>query len=187
LAQPTQPFLQEAKSALRGSVALVLGDRNAASYFNFSPAGVVGSFIAVLIGVGMAGFLPLLFGEPYRPGAPTITVLLNLLPYAGQMVAALFALRQMKRADGFVPYVVATNWFVLASALLIMASILLGPLGTGVVLVALVAGFVSFVNIGRFVVTLKGSQIALLFLAQIVGFFAMAVVYVLLFAPPMPA
>lgn len=173
---------------MRGCVALVTGNRQAASHFDFSQRGLVGSLIAAVIGIALAGFGPFLIGVPLPAGAATQSIVVNALLFAAQAGTAFVALRQMGRQDGFVPYLVASNWVTLASAVLLLASTLLGPLGLVILLGVVVVALVTFVNIGRFIVTLTPVQIGLLFLSQAVGvFLALAIVAVMLPPPPMPA
>lgn len=184
--QSTQTFIDEALNAARGFVALVAGKRNAAAFFDFSPRGLVGSLMAVLIAMLMAGFGPMLMGVPVPPGAPTQSILINGVLFAAQAGMAWIVLRQMGRQDGFVPYLVASNWVTLVSGLLLLISTLFGDVGLvflfGIVIVALL----TFINIGRFIVTLSPLQIGLLFISQTVGvFLALALVALFLPAPPM--
>ena len=94
------------------------------------------------------------------------------------------ALRQMKRADGYVPYLVASNWITLMSAVLLLLSTLLGPLGIIVLIGVVVVAITTFINIGRLIVTLTPLQIGILFISQAVGvFIALAIIAVVL-GPP---
>ena len=184
MAQPTTTFLDELMAAARGCVALVLGRREAASYFDFSQRGLVGSLIATVIAIGLAGFGPLLTGVPLPAGAATQSIIVNGALFVAQAATAFIALRQMGRQDGFIPYLVASNWVTLASALLLLLSTLLGPTGIVVLALVVVVALATFINIGRFIVTLTPLQIGILFVSQAVGvFLALAVVAVLL-GPP---
>jgi hypothetical protein len=187
LAQPQQPFFEELSSAVRGCWALVVGRREASAYFDFSQRGLIGSFIAVLIAMLLAGFGPLLLGLPVPQGAATQSILINLVLFAAQAGMAYIVLRQMGRQDGLVPYLVASNWVTLVSAVLLLISTFFGPLGLFVLAAVAIFALLTFVNIGRFIVTLSPLQIALLFVSQAVGvFLALAVVAIMLPPPPMP-
>ena len=187
MAQPTPTFLDELTAAARGCVALLTGKRNAPDYFDFSQRGLVGSLIAVLLAVALAGFGPMLSGIQSPPGASTQAILVNLLLYVAQGGTAFLALRQMGRTDGFVPYLVASNWVTLATAVLMLISAILGPLGSLVLILVVILAIASFINVGRFVVTLKPMQIGILFLSQAVGvFLALVVVSLFVGVPPMP-
>lgn len=186
MAQPTQTFLDELMAAARGCVALLTGRRNAPDYFDFSQRGLVGSLIAVLLAVALAGFGPMLSGIAVPPGSSTQAILVNLLLYIAQGGTAFVALRQMGRSDGFVPYLVASNWVTLATAVLMLLSAVLGPLGSLLLILVVILAVASFINIGRFVVTLKPLQIGILFLSQAVGvFLALVVVSLVMGMPPM--
>ena len=185
MAQPTTTFLDEMMAAARGCVALVLGRRDASSYFDFSRRGLVGSLIATVIAIGLAGFGPLLTGVALPAGAATQSIIVNAALFVAQAATAFIALRQMGRQDGFIPYLVASNWVTLASALLLLVSTLLGPSGMIVLALVVVVALATFINIGRFIVTLTPLQIGILFVSQAVGvFIALAVVAVILGPPP---
>jgi hypothetical protein len=188
LAQPTTTFLDELMAAARGCVALLVGNRQAPDYFDFSQRGLVGSLIATVIAIGLAGFGPMLTGVSLPPGAATQSIVINAVLFVAQAATALVALRQMGRQDGFVPYLVASNWVTLASALLLLASTLLGPLGIGILVLVVILALASFINIGRFIVTLTPMQIGILFISQAVGvFLAMAVIAVIVGPGPAAA
>lgn len=184
MANPTTTFLDELTAAARGCIALLLGRREASSYFDFSQRGLVGSLIATLIAIGLAGFGPMLTGVPLPPGAATQSIIVNAALFLAQAATAFVALRQMGRQDGFIPYLVASNWVTLASALLLLLSIVLGPAGIVILVLVVILALATFINIGRFIVTLTGLQIGILFISQAVGvFLALAVVAVIL-GPP---
>lgn len=184
MAQPSATFLDELVSAMRGCLALVTGKREAAAYFDFSQRGLVGSLIATTIGIALAGFGPMLVGVPLPPGAATQSIVVNVILFGAQAGTAFLALRQMGRQDGYVPYLVASNWVTLLSALLLLFSTLLGSAGMVILILVVVVALATFVNIGRFIVTLTPVQIGILFLSQAVGvFIALALVAVLL-GPP---
>ena len=184
MAQPTTTFLDELTAAARGCLALVLGRREAASYFDFSQRGLVGSLIATLIAIALAGFGPLLTGVQLPPGVATQSIVVNGALFLAQAATAFIALRQMGRQDGFIPYLVASNWVTLVSALLLVLSTFLGPTGIVILALVVIVALATFINIGRFIVTLTPLQIGILFVSQAVGVFvALAVVAVLLGAP----
>ncbi len=183
MAQPSPTFFEEALNALRGCVALVTGQRDVARYFDFSLPGLVGSFIAVALAVLIAGFGPMLVGIPVRAGEPTSSIILQIVLFAAQAGTAWLVLRQLGRLDGFVPYLVASNWVTLASGMLVLISVFFGQLGLALLFVIAVIALLTFINVGRYIVTLKPMQILLLFVSQAVGLFiALAVVSV--FIPP---
>lgn len=170
---------------MRGCLALVTGKRDAASYFDFSQRGLVSSLIAAVIAIALAGFGPVLLGIPLPAGAATQSIIVNAALFAAQAGTAFVALRQMGRQDGFVPYLVASNWVTLVSALLLLVSTLFGAIGLVILILVVIVALATFINIGRFIVTLTPVQIGVLFLSQAVGvFLALAVVAVMLGAPP---
>ncbi|HEY8576075.1 MAG TPA: hypothetical protein VIL88_07030 [Devosia sp.] len=183
MAKPTT-FLDEMTAAMRGCAALVMGRREASSFFDFSQRGLVGSLIATTIAMALAGFGPLLLGVPLPSGAATQSIIVNFVLFVTQAVTAMIALRQMGRQDGFIPYFVASNWVTLASALMLLVSTLFGPLGMILLLFIAVFAILTFINIGRFIVTLKPVQIALLFLSQAVGVFLAIGLVTLALGPP---
>jgi len=181
LAQPTTTFLDELMAAARGCLALLVGRRDAASYFDFSQRGLVGSLIATVVGIGLAGFGPMLGGASLPAGAATQSIIINTVLFIAQAATAFVALRQMGRQDGFIPYLVASNWVPLASAVLLLIPTLLGPAGMVVLIFVAILALVTFVNIGRFIVTLTPLQIGILYISQAVGvFLALAFVAVLI-------
>lgn len=184
MAQPRQiSYLEEIKHAVRGCWALVVGRREASENFDFSQRGLIGSLIAVLIAMLLAGFGPMLLGLPVPAGAPTQSIIVNAVLFAAQAGMALVVLRQMGRQDGFVPYLVTSNWVTLVSAVLLLVSTLFGALGLVILAAVAIFALVTFINIGRFIVTLSPLQIALLFVSQAVGvFLALGIVALLL--PP---
>lgn len=48
-----RPYLEEMIDAAKGIFALIRGEKAKLGYFNFSQTGLVGSFIAVLIGLAL--------------------------------------------------------------------------------------------------------------------------------------
>lgn len=120
MANSTTTFLTEAATAARGTVALLVGNRQAPSYFDFRQVGVVGSFIALLIGLAAQAFGPHLMGRG-ASGAVSSALILAGLVLALQFGAAWLLLRLLKRGDGFVPFVVSHNWVIFFQSLLAVA------------------------------------------------------------------
>ena len=186
MAQPTTTFLDEMMAAARGCFALLVGNRQAPSFFDFSQRGLVGSLIAVMLGIALAGFGPLLTGIELPPGSASQSIMVNFVLFVAQGGTAWIALRQMGRQDGFVPYLVASNWVTLVSAVLLLLSTLLGPLGIVILALVVILALATFINIGRFIVTLTPLQIGILFISQAVGVFLALGVLALTIAPPLP-
>ncbi|WIY53337.1 hypothetical protein O9Z70_02025 [Devosia sp. YIM 151766] len=185
MAQSRQTFIEEAVSAARGCLALVLGRRDAASWFDFSHRGLAGSLLAVLLALLVTGFGPLLLGLPVPAGAPTQSIVMNGVLFVAQAAMAWIVLRQMGRSDGFVPYLVASNWVTMLSGILLLFSLLFGEAGLVVLLAMVIVAMLTFINIGRFIVTLQPMQIVLLFISQSVGVFLALGVLALFLPVPM--
>ncbi|KKB08573.1 hypothetical protein [Devosia chinhatensis] len=184
MAQPTPSFFEEALNAARGCWALVIGRRDASTWFDFSQRGLIGSLVAVLLAMLIAGFGPMLLGIPVPAGAPTQSIVMNSALFAAQALMAMLVLRQMGRQDGFVPYLVASNWVTLVSGVLLLLSLFFGEAGLIILLAIVIVAMMTFINIGRFIVTLKAMQIVLLFISQAVGIFlAMGVLALILPVP----
>jgi hypothetical protein len=166
LASPTT-ILDEMRNAARGVVALITGSRRAAEHFDFSERGLAGSFIAFLFVTGLNAALPKLLGMGsggiFRAVA-TIAILFTL-----QIVFSAIALRQLKRLDGLVPYLVADNWatFFITIGSTLMA--LVGITGDFAVIAIGVLVIIVEINIARLIVTLSPLQIAIFLIAQLVG------------------
>jgi hypothetical protein len=156
-------------AAARGIAAVAIGDKRAPSYFDFSPRGLAGSFIAFLVATAFSAYLPRLTGGASADVPTSRLLLMAGLLFAVQLGFSALVLRQFKRLDGFLPYLVADNWatfFVTAISSLLT---ILGFSGDGAVLLVGILVLVIEINIARLVVGLKGWQIAMLLLAQLVG------------------
>lgn len=167
--QSSPTFLEEALDAARGAWALVLGRPDVARHFDFSTRGLIGSFIALVLAVGVSVFGPMLLGVPSPAGAATSMTLLSLLLFGLQIGAAYIVLNMMGRLDGFMPYLVADNWVnFFVSVIGAVSIVLIG--GSDVLLLAV--GLVSIIieiNIARRIVTLAPMQIAIFIVAQVVA------------------
>lgn len=174
-------LISEAAAALRGVIAVTIGNREAARHFNLTTRGLAGSFIALLLVAGIGAGLPLLYGVQ---GRVLLSVVGFTVSFALQVSFAAIALNQARRLDGFVPYMVVDNWasaYVTASALVLnlmgVSDDLIGfPIGVLVVIVA--------VNIGRVILRLEPLQIAMFVIAQVVGYLVAGMVLSLFM--PMP-
>jgi hypothetical protein len=157
-------------SAARGLVAIVSGDRRAPSYFDFSRRGLAGSFIAFLVASAISAYLPSSNGDfGYGALPPARLLAMAAFLFAVQLGFSALVLRQIKRLDVFVPYLVADNWatffITLGSTLLTM----LGIAGDAVVVVVGLLVLLVEINIARLIMTLSPWQIAMLLVAQLVG------------------
>ncbi len=176
----SQTFIQEAVSAWRGSLEILRGRREGAARFNFSMAGVAGSFVAFFLGAALSLFSP-------GFSADTTT---NLSERAGESIASqgslailgvivvlsifqvgfgVIALFQFNKLDGLISYLVSDNWAGLfISALSTLLLLLGGPGGISLLIIIGIA-LVSKVNISRLIVGLRPAQIAMFLVAQFIG------------------
>lgn len=164
-------FTDELVSAGRGVIALISGDRKAASYFDLSLRGLTGAFIAFLGVNAFTAYAPALM----RPAAESggvgtgLGLIVSLALAAIPVALAALVLRQVKRLDGFVPFLVADFWansyLSVAMALLLFAGLPfeLTVIGLGIVVL------IVEINIARLIVTLPPLQIATFVIAQFAG------------------
>lgn len=176
-------LLEELAAAGRGCLALLVGDRRAAGYFDFSRRGLAGSFIAFLVASAFNAASPLVFGISQAPGAITRALVLVAILFVAQIGASALLLRQIGRLDGLIPYLVADNWatfyITILSTILTFAGL---PDEAAVVLIGLLV-IVIEINIARLIVTLPGLQIAMFLVAQLVGVCVGLLIIGLMFPP----
>ena len=168
MANPTT-FIEELVSAGRGVIALIMGDRKAAGYFDLGQRGLMSSLIAFLgVNTVMAYAPSLLRPAPSSGGTGTgllISLALAVIPIA---LAAL-VLRQVRRLDGFVPFLVADLW---ANSFLSVAMAVLLLIGLPFEVTVIGLGIIVLIveiNIARLIVTLPPLQIATFVIAQFAG------------------
>ncbi len=169
LAAKQTTIIDELLAAARGSVALIVGDRRAAEYFDFSLRGLAGSFIAFLVATGFSAYLPALIGAGKPDGSISRLLVMAGFLFAIQVGFSALVLRQIKRMDGLVPYLVADNW---ATFFLTAISSLLAAFGISGDFVLVVLGIVVLVtevNIARLIVTLTPWQVVTFLVAQAFG------------------
>ncbi|RUT28216.1 hypothetical protein EMQ25_17620 [Arsenicitalea aurantiaca] len=162
-------LLEELVAAGRGVAALAIGNRRAPEHFDFSQRGLVGSFIALLVITAFNAYLPAMLGMASEGFSVARSLVMVTLLYAFQLAFAAIVLRQLKRLDGLVPYIVADNW---ATFFITVFSAILAFAGmTGDVALVFIGILVIVVeiNIARLVVTLSPLQIAMFLVAQLVG------------------
>jgi hypothetical protein len=163
-------FVIEMRNAAKGMFALLIGRRNASSYFDLTLHGLAGSFIAFLLAAGASAYLPGFMGMASPDGIAAWQAFSIALPfYAVQMAFSALVLLQIKRLDGMMPYVVADNWagffITLVSIILVVAEV---DRDLSIWVVGLLV-IISKVNIARLIVTLNFLQIVMFLIAQFVG------------------
>jgi hypothetical protein len=162
-------FIEEAVSAGRGVLALIVGDRKAGRHFDLGLRGLASSLIAFLGVNAVMAYVPALMSPSPQDGAIGTGLLLSLGLAAIPIALAALVLRQMKRLDGFVPFLVADFW---ANSFLSVVMALLLLAGTPFELTVIGLGIVVLVveiNIARLIVTLTPLQIASFVVAQFAG------------------
>jgi hypothetical protein len=184
LASPPTTLFQELALAARGVLALASGDRAAPRYFDFSQRGLVGSFIALLAIIGFMAAQPL-FGAGSAEGGVASRLFVLALPVVAQFLGAGVALRQMNRADAFIPYLVCANWTSFLGAVLSEVLLFLGFDANLLLMTIGIFTLVVTVNIARLVMTLSVGQIVVLFVAQVVAAMV-ALLLIGVFVPPSP-
>lgn len=161
-------FIEELMAAGRGVISLLIGDRRAGSYFDFSRRGLAGSFIAFLAVTGLNAALSVILGTR-DPGGIARSIVMVAILFVLQVGFSAIVLRQLKRLDGLVPYVVADNWATFFLTLISGALAAAGIDGDPVLIVLAIVVIVIEVNIARLIVTLTPLQIAMFLIAQLVG------------------
>ena len=178
MADSNLTLTQETAAAGRGVMALLMGDRGAARHFDFSQRGLITSFLALVAVAGFESVARAVLGLT-ASGEITRSTISTGLVYASLIGASALMLRQINRMDALRPYVVTLNW---ANALFAVVALLAYTVGLSFLVFAIaIAGFVVLINIGRFVMTLKPLQIAMLVVAQLVGFCVALLLIALLF------
>lgn len=162
-------IIEEAVTAGRGVLALIMGDRRAAGYFDFSQRGLVGSFIAFIAVTALNAALPRLMGAAGADASIFRAVAMIAILFAFQLGFSAIVLRQLKRLDGLVPYLVADNWATFFITLASTVLVLLGLSGDVALIAIGILVIVVEINIARLIVTLSPLQIAMFLIAQLVG------------------
>ncbi len=162
-------FIEEMTAAAKGCLALLLGRRNAASFFDFSQRGLVSSFIAFLFATALNAYLPLLLRLDIPPGSITRGLVTSGLLLGLQIGFAALVLRQLGRLDGFTPYLIADNWATFFFTLISLALVVVGFPGDVALFAIGIVVIVVEINIARLIVTLSPLQIAMFLIAQMVG------------------
>ncbi len=169
MSQKSSTFLDELVNAARGCFALLTGNRQAATHFDFSHRGLAGSFIAFVIASALGAFGSQLFGIQSPPGAATQAMLLGGILFLIQLAVSYLVLRQMGRLDGFVPFLVADNWATFFTSILSLVLLLFGGPAEVIIIAIGIVVIIVEINIARLIVTLAPLQIALFIIAQLVA------------------
>src|SRR5690606_5589006 len=162
-------ILEEMTAAGRGLLALITGDRTAPTYFDFSPRGLAGSFIAFLTVTAVNSVLPVVLGMSGPAASIGRSVVMVVVLFALQIGFAAMVLRQLRRLDGLVPSLVADNWATFFITLASTALALVGFSGDLTLIGIGILVIVVEINIARLIVTLSPLQIAMFLVAQLVG------------------
>jgi hypothetical protein len=161
-------IIEEMTAAARGVLALIVGDKRAANYFDFSQRGLAGSFIAILALTGAGALISSWMGV--EQGSIFRSVATNVILFAAQIGLTAIVLRQLKRPDGFVPYLVADNWATFWASLVFLILSFAG-MGSFVIIATTLVGLWLQISIARSIVTLAPAQIVILLIGQLVGVF----------------
>ena len=173
-------------AAARGVVALIIGNRRAAEYFDLGPRGLAGSFIAFLVVMLFEAVLPLAFGAAAPGGTVFRSVATVGIVFAFFFGASALVLRQFRRPDALVPLFVTGNWANVYVTLAADVLIVMGfPLEL-LIISLLVIGLIVQINIARLIMTLTPLQIVMFLIAVAIGGFIGLIVAGLAF-PPTPA
>jgi hypothetical protein len=177
-------FIEELMAAGRGVFGILLGDKQAPAYFDFTQRGLVGSFIGFIIITAVNLYLPLFMGTGLARGEITEGALQIAIGYALQLGASIIALRQLKRLDGLLPYVIADNWGSFYVTLIYVAVTAAGVTGLPVMVIFAIAIITLEINNARIVLTLAPIQVAIFVVARLVGAALAFGVIALLFPVP---
>lgn len=173
-------------SAARGLLAVLVGDRRAPGYFDFSQRGLFGSFIAFFAASLINALSPMLMGIELPPGALGRGLVMVLALFAVQIAFSALVLRQLGRLDGLVPYLVADNWATFFITLISTVMAFAGISGELSIILLGILVIIVEINVARLIVTLSALQIAMFLIAQLVGVTIMLMVLGSIFPGLMP-
>lgn len=177
---------EEARFAGRGVLALLLGQRDAPSYFNLTLHGLVGSFIAMLA-VFLVGSAYSIASSPPELDLHLWHLFLTFsFTYGAIFLAIAFMLSQFNRREKLVPYLVASSWSSVVGSILSVIGFALGQTGANVwSLVIFVAIIVVEVNIARFIIGLTLWKIVGFLVGQFVAIMAIQMIIVIITMTPL--
>jgi hypothetical protein len=181
-------FLEELMAAGRGMLALLIGDKQARNFFDFSRRGLVSSFIALLIAVGIQTYLPFILSKSHD--SAVVSLAQSAIVFVLQLGCVAIVLRQAGRLDTLAAYVVVDNWISFYVSL-IFGALLAAGLGTdgdagdALTIVFSIVVIVLEVNMARKILTLSPLQIAMLIIARTVGaIIALGITWLIFGLPP---
>ncbi|MGV3490810.1 MAG: hypothetical protein ACO1OG_05740 [Devosia sp.] len=170
-------FAVEARSAFRGLLGLLTGDRGSPQHFDLSQRGLAGSFLACVLVLAAEAVVLIGLGR----GSASQAVWQQVIAYIGWLGATSTYLRLIGRPDALLPQMVTMNW--LQAALSIVTVALVPILGTPGIVAVLIIYIIVWVNIARLISTLRPGQMAALFACQFVGSLAAILVIMAVFPP----
>lgn len=154
---------------MQGSWRILIGRRDASTYFTTDMRGLVSSFIALLFSVGFTLAMSAMVPQAEGMLSSFAVFFTNAVLYAMLVAASWVTLRLLGFLDRFVAYLTADNW---VNAVISVVLALLGPIlagNDGMLVVALIVGLVARINIARLVVGLKAWGVVALIVGQAVG------------------
>lgn len=163
-------LIEEMFAAGRGMVALLLGRRDAPSYFDLTARGLAGSFVAFLLATAVNAYLPGLMGlTPEDSLTSWQAFYIALFFFSLQIGFSGLVLVQIKRLDGLMPYLVADNWASFFVTILSILLTLAGMASEMALVMLAIPVIIIEVNIARLIVTLSVLQIVSFLVAQLIG------------------
>lgn len=167
--QATPTFQQETQSALQGGLRLLMGKRDAAQFFYFDRRGLVSSFIALVVTIGISLALSAFSHDSEMVVSSFNLLFTNVALYGVLTLVTFIVLTAFGKQDRFIPYLVVDNWL---NAIMSFGLAFIGLMDTSgqiTLFLALILGLIVRVNNARLIVELKIWQIVVLMLAQGVG------------------
>lgn len=166
----TPPTLQqETVSAAQGSWRILIGRRDALSYFETDQRGLVSSFIALFVSIAVTLTTTALMHSGASAVSSFSLIFTNLILYTSLVAASWVVLKVLGKADRFVPFLAVDNWLNAFISVILALTTFVGLTGDTVMFAAIIAGLAARINNARIVVGLNVSQIILLMVAQVVG------------------
>lgn len=163
-----RPYLEEMIDAAKGVFALIRGEKDKLGYFNFSLSGLVGSFIAVLIGLTLQE----IFSGP-GPEDLQVPAWANLLSYtllyATPFLVAYGFLSIIGQRERMLAYMVANNWASFFFTLIIVAIFIFQLLASVGYFVIVVLTILVFWRTARIILGFTMPQTIIFFVATIMA------------------